>query len=220
VSGAVTVAVIAKAPVPGRVKTRLCPPCTAEQAAALAEASLRDTLAAMATVAREADAVDGGLRVRRAIVLDGAPGAWLDGETVVPQRGGGLAERLAGAFDDLGGPALIVGMDTPQLTPAHLRHALAALREHDAVLGPASDGGYWGIGLRTPDARALHGVPMSVDHTLAAQRARLAALGLCCADADELLDVDTIEDAAAVASLAPDTRFARAFAALPPAVGA
>jgi rSAM/selenodomain-associated transferase 1 len=210
VSGVVTLAVIAKAPVAGRVKTRLCPPCTPRQAAELAEAALRDTLAAMADAARLADRA-----VARAIVLDGAPGTWVDGEQVVAQRGGGLDERLAAAFADLGGgPALIVGMDTPQLTGAVLARALTALDDHDAVLGPATDGGYWGIGLRRADARALVGVPMSAEHTLAAQRVRLGKLGLTVADATTLVDVDTIEDAAVVAARAPGTAFARAFAGL------
>lgn len=208
-STAVTLAVIAKAPVAGRVKTRLCPPCTPGQAAALAEAALRDTLAAMADAAAIA-----GRAVARSIVLDGAPGAWLGGEQVIAQRGGGLDERLAHAFADLGGPLLIVGMDTPQLTGVLLAQALAALDDHDAVLGPATDGGYWGIGLRRADPRALLGVPMSVEHTLAAQRARLRALGLGVADAATLVDVDTIEDAAHVAAHAPGTAFARAFAGL------
>ncbi len=207
---AVTLAVIAKAPIAGRVKTRLCPPCAPDQAAALAEAALRDTLAAMAGATDLA-----GCAVRRAIVLDGAPGAWVDGEQVIAQRGAGLDERLAAAFEDLGdGPTLIIGMDTPQLTAALLADALAALEHHDAVLGPAADGGYWGIGLRRADPRALIGVPMSVDHTLAAQRARLAELGLDVADAATLIDVDTIEDAARVATQAPGTAFARAFAGL------
>lgn len=202
---AVTLAVIAKAPVAGRVKTRLCPPCTPAEAAALAEAALRDTLAAMAGVPA----------VERVIVLDGAPGAWRTDERVIAQRGGGLDERLAAAFDDLdGGPTLVVGMDTPQVTATLLAGALAALEDHDAVLGPVADGGYWCIGLRRADPRALLGVPMSVEHTCAAQRARLEELGLRVAEAGALVDVDTIDDAAHVAALAPDTRFARAFAGL------
>jgi rSAM/selenodomain-associated transferase 1 len=201
---AATLAVIAKAPVAGRVKTRLCPPCTPGEAAALAEAALRDTLAALAATAA----------ARRAIVLDGAPGDWAAGFDVLAQRGGGLDERLAHAFADLGGPALVVGMDTPQVTPALLGAALGALEDHDAVLGPARDGGYWCIGLRDPDPRALRGVPMSVAHTLAAQRRRLRALGLRTAEVAALDDVDTHADAAAVAAAAPGTRFAAAFAAL------
>jgi glycosyltransferase A (GT-A) superfamily protein (DUF2064 family) len=108
------------------VKTRLCPPCTPEQAAILAEASLRDTLAAMAAVAGP----------RRAVILDGEPGSWITDEHVVAQRGAGLDERLAAAFSDLGGPTLIVGMDTPQVTPGQLRRALIALDRDGAVLGP------------------------------------------------------------------------------------
>lgn len=194
-----TIAVIAKEPVPGKVKTRLCPPCTPQQAAILAEAALRDTLAAMAAVPGP----------RRAVVLDGAPGSWIADETVVAQRGGGLDERLAAAFADLGGPTLIVGMDTPQVTPGQLRRALTALDRHGAVLGPASDGGYWCIGLSAPDPRLLHGVPMSVDHTLSAQRRRLQAHGVAFAEVDELLDVDTFDDARTVAAQAPHTQFAR-----------
>jgi rSAM/selenodomain-associated transferase 1 len=197
-----TLAVIAKSPAPGKVKTRLCPPCTPQQAAALAEASLRDTLAAMAAVAGP----------RRAIVLDGPPGAWMTDEHVLAQRGDGLDERLAAALHDLGGPALIVGMDTPQVTPGQLRRALRVLEHEGAVLGPASDGGYWCIGLRAPDPRLLHGVPMSVAHTLDAQRRRLRAHGVAFSEVDELLDVDTMDDARAVAADAPDTHFARMLA--------
>jgi rSAM/selenodomain-associated transferase 1 len=199
-----TLAVIAKSPAPGRVKTRLCPPCTPQQASLLAEAALRDTLAAMAAVAGP----------RRAVVLDGPAGAWLGDEHVVAQRGGGLDERLAAALHDLGGPALIVGMDTPQVTPGQLRRALRALDRTGAVLGPATDGGYWCIGLREPDPRLLLGVPMSAAHTLDAQRRRLRAYGVAFAEVDELLDVDTIADARTVAARAPHTRFARMLASV------
>jgi rSAM/selenodomain-associated transferase 1 len=199
------VAVIAKAPVPGRVKTRLCPPFTPAEAAALAEAALRDTLAAVRAVRG----------VRRAIVLDGAPGPWLGpGIEVVPQRGGGLGERLAGAFADLGGPALVVGMDTPQLAPAQLSSALAALERHDAVLGPALDGGYWAIGLAAPEPRAFAGVPMSRSDTCARQRARLRELGLSWEEREPLCDVDDAASAHAVAAAIPGSAFARALGRL------
>ena len=192
--------VIAKAPVAGRVKTRLCPPCTPAEAAALAEAALRDTLAAMAaTPAR-----------RRVVALDGPAGDWLpDGFEVVEQRGNGLAERLAGAFADVGGPGLLVGMDTPQVTSGLLAAGLRRLDEVDAVLGRSADGGYWAIGLRASDARVFAGVAMSTPRTGAAQLARLRALGLQVAELPTLIDVDTIADARAVAAGAPHTRFAR-----------
>jgi rSAM/selenodomain-associated transferase 1 len=198
-------AVIAKAPVAGRSKTRLCPPCSPEQAAALAAAALADTLAAIAATPVR----------RRVVVLDGEPGPWIGpGFEIIPQRGGGLAERLAAAFADLGGPALVVGMDTPQLTPRLLSHALDGLALADAVLGPAPDGGYWAIGLRRADSRVFAGVPMSDPATLAVQRARLRALGLTTRGLPALRDVDDIADAQSVAALAPRTRFARALAAL------
>jgi rSAM/selenodomain-associated transferase 1 len=188
----VALIVIAKAPVAGRVKTRLCPPCTPAQAAAVAEAALTDTLAAVAaTPAR-----------RRLLALDGAPGPWLPGGfEVVPQSSGGLGDRLADAFARAGGPAFLVGMDTPQVTPALLHHATGGLADVDAVLGLAADGGYWGIGLRRPDAAAFAGVPMSTAHTGRAQRERLRALGLRVRDLPGVRDVDTYADACAVARL-------------------
>jgi rSAM/selenodomain-associated transferase 1 len=194
------IAVIAKAPAPGRSKTRLCPPCTPEQAAALAEAALADTLQAVAATSA----------ARRVLVLDGAPGSWLpDGFEVIPQRGDGLGERLDNAFADIAGPALVVGMDTPQLTSALLARALLAL-EHGAVIGGAPDGGYWAIGLRSPAPGAFARVPMSTPETGRVQRARLHALGIAFAELPVLRDVDTFADAVAVARRAPGTRFARA----------
>jgi len=202
--------VIAKAPVPGRVKTRLTPPCTPEQAARIAAAAIADTLAAVAAVQREA---------RRIVVLDGEPGPWIpDGFDVIAQRGDGLAERLAAAFADAGGPAFLVGMDTPQVTPELLAAGLDAVRDGDAAFGAALDGGYWGIGLREPDARVFEAVPMSEDNTGAVQRARLAILGLQTAVLPPLRDIDTIEDARAVAREAPDGRLAAALAEIEPEV--
>ncbi|GLW11634.1 glycosyl transferase [Microtetraspora sp. NBRC 13810] len=195
--------VIAKEPVPGRVKTRLCPPCTEEQAARLASAALEDTLRTVAAV-----------RVpHRVLVLQGLPGAWLPaGFPVIPQRGRGLDERLAAAFTDAyrlhAMPVVLVGMDTPQLTPALLEAAAGALAGHDAVYGPAADGGFWLLGLRRPDPALLLGVPMSRPDTGAVQLTRLRRAGLSVAHLPELHDVDTFADACHVAAQAPGTRFA------------
>jgi uncharacterized protein len=204
-----TLIVMAKAPAPGRVKTRLTPPLRPDQAAALACAALEDTLAAVAG-SRLAD--------RLVLALDGTPGDWLPaGFDVIAQRRGGLGERLAGAFETVGGPALLVAMDTPQVTPALLDAGLLSLAiGADAVLGAATDGGYWAIGLARPDARVFEGVPMSERHTGAAQRMRLADLGLSTHYLPSLRDVDTFDDARFVAAAAPRGRFAaalRAFAA-------
>ncbi len=207
-----TLLVIAKAPVAGRSKTRLCPPCTPQQAAGLAAAALADTLAVVAATPGVS---------RRVLVLDGAPGPWIpNGFDVVAQSDGDLGDRLAAAFAPVQGRALLVGMDTPQLTRAHLCRGLAALSSRDAVLGPAPDGGYWAIGLHDVEDNVFRGVPMSTAHTGAAQRARIAALGLSCAELPALRDVDTIADARAVAAAAPLTAFARAFAGLRHAVAA
>jgi uncharacterized protein len=194
--------VIAKAPVAGQSKTRLCPPLDPQQAATLAEAALADTLQAVAWTPDAA---------RRVLVLDGEPGPWLpDGFELIAQRGTGFGERLANAVRDVGEALLMVGMDTPQLTRAQLAGALERLDEPavDAVLGPTCDGGYWAIGLSAPDPSVFDDVPMSTAQTGAAQRARLAALGLRPARLETLRDVDTFEDAIAVATLAPWTRFA------------
>lgn len=202
--------VIVKSPEPGRVKTRLCPPCSPREAAALAEAALADTLAAVRTT-------PGACAV---VVLQGEPGPWLpEGTAVIPQRGGGLDERLEACFEDAGAPALVIGGDTPQVTPDLLAGAMAALYEPgvDAVLGPAHDGGYWALGLRRPTPNAVTGVPMSDPQTLHAQRQRLASLGLTVADLPVLRDVDTIEDAWAVAGAIPNSRFAATLAAVAPA---
>ncbi len=194
--------VMAKEPLPGRVKTRLCPPLSHEQAAALAAAALGDTLAAAAWTPA----------TRRVLVLDGSPGPWLPaGFEVIEQRGDGLAERLSNATEDVGESLLFVGMDTPQLTRALLCAALDALAGSDAVLGPTTDGGYWAIGLREPDPRVFDDVPMSSDGTAAAQLARLDELGLHTTRLERLRDVDSYEDAVAVAALAPWSRFAATF---------
>jgi glycosyltransferase A (GT-A) superfamily protein (DUF2064 family) len=149
------------------------------------------------------------------VVLDGARGAWLPrGFAVVPQRGNGLAARLAAAFEDVGGPMFVVGMDTPQVTPELLDAGLAALDGADAALGAALDGGYWGIGLRRADSAAFRGVPMSEARTGVAQRVRLDELGLHTAILPPLRDIDTIADARAVAAEAPASRFAATLAAI------
>jgi len=203
--------VIAKAPVPGRSKTRLCPPCTPEQAAALAEAALVDTLAAVAETP-----CDG-----RTVVLEGARGDWLpDGFEVIPQRGRGLDERLAAAFSHRDGPTLLIGMDTPQVSPGLLGEALEELERPgtDAVLGPAEDGGYWAIGLRSPRPAVFEGVPMSSPRTGACQRDRLRRLGLAVRDLPTLRDVDYIDDARSVAAERPLGEFARALGGLEPSL--
>ena len=205
----VQILVIAKRPLPGRVKTRLTPPYTPDQAAGLARAALRDTLTAVAATPA----------VRRVVALDGPPGPYgPPGFDVVRQRGGGLDERLAHAFTDTyagcPAPTVLIGMDTPQVTPALLTGAARTLRDADAVLGPADDGGFWLLGLRRPDPDLLLGVPMSTPGTGEAQRNRLLQAGLRVATAPALRDVDTAPDAESVAAHIPGSNFAEALARL------
>ena len=223
--------VLAKEPVPGRVKTRLCPPFSAAQAAELATAALADTLAAVFGAQSAASAA--GHVISPALVLDGAPGPWLDdllvglGERpgqlpVFAQRDGGLDRRIAGAFEDAGktGPpdtiALLIGMDTPQVTGRLLSDAIdtLAMPGSDAVLGLAEDGGWWALGLREADESLLLGVPMSTSVTGRAQYERLVTSGLGVTFLPCLRDVDTAADAAAVSQLASRGRFAATFARL------
>lgn len=194
--------VIAKAPVAGRSKTRLCPPCSPDQAAELAEAALVDTL----------DAVSRTECGCRTVVLEGTAGDWLpEGFEVVPQAGGGLGDRLAGAFAQIDGPALLIGMDTPQVDPELLGASLAHLQgSDDTVLGLCPDGGYWAIGMKEPHPEAFDRVPMSTDRTGEIQLERLRELDLSVGRLPEISDVDFFEDARRVAAVYPDGEFARA----------
>ena len=216
--------VIAKAPVPGQVKTRLTPPFTPQEAARLAEAALTDTLeaAARAPFSRRVLALAGTSSTPRGSRGVGAaregwlPRAeWLPrGFEVTGQRGQGLDERIAAAFDEayarLPVPVVLIGMDTPQVTPALLESVARPLArgEADAVFGPARDGGFWLLGLRRPDPSLILGVPMSQTHTGRGQLSRLLRASLRVRLAPELIDVDTAADAHEVALKAPDSRFA------------
>ncbi len=219
-----TLIVLAKAPVPGRVKTRLCPPFTPQEAAELAAAALTDTLGVAAATTAD----------HRLLVLDGEPGpelrsAYLDrGFIRRPQVPGSLDVRIAAAFAEAArldpGPALLIGMDTPQASASVLGRALTAMagepdaadRPRDAAFAPAEDGGFWALGLREPGhprtAELLLGVPMSVSDTGAVQLRRLERAGLDVLHLPMLRDVDTADCAYAAAELSPDTAFARRLA--------
>ncbi|WP_410816647.1 DUF2064 domain-containing protein [Micromonospora sp. 050-3] len=210
---------VAKAPVPGLAKTRLCPPADPTQAARIAAASLLDTLAAvhatastipvLAHTGRFADAEYGAELT-----------AALDGWHLLPQRGGTFADRLANAHADTaaafpGRPVLQIGMDTPQIRPALLTTALERLAGHEAVFGPALDGGWWALGLRDPrHASALRDVPMSTDDTGRRTLAALREHGVRPAILPVQRDVDDWSTALAVAADLPGTRFADAVASV------
>jgi rSAM/selenodomain-associated transferase 1 len=216
--------VLAKAPRPGEVKTRLCPPCSPHQAAAVAEAALQDTFDAVDLIPRQ---VVG----RRCLVLAGGTqpaGATVDsqwwprtGWELIGQRGDSLGQRISNAFADSavdGLTSVLIGMDTPQITPELLSRCIRELAVADAVLGHAADGGWWLLGLRDPSrASALASVPTSRPDTGVLTRETLSRAGLTVATAPVLRDVDTASDAWTVAAhCRPESRFVAAVTALVP----
>lgn len=217
--------VLAKAPVPGRVKTRMCPPLTPAQAARIAAAALLDTLDAVLAVPRTTSAVALAGHLEQAEEAAALTAA-LQATSVFRQRGDTLGERIRAAHADAatvapGAPVLQIGMDTPQVDPGLLGHCLGVLDRPavDAVLGAAPDGGWWALGLRDPSLAGLIAkVPTSRPDTGARTLATLRAAGCRVAELPELSDVDTATDAATVAAQLPTSRFAAAVtAALVPA---
>lgn len=214
----VTVLVVAKAPAPGVAKTRLAEAVGPEVAADIAAAALLDTLDAVASapVTARVVALTGDLD---AACRTDEIRARLADFTVIPQRGTGFADRLANAHADAvvaagPQPVLQIGMDTPQVSPALLVRSAEALLTAPAVLGMATDGGWWALGVHSPiDADVLRAVPMSRDDTGAITLRALRDTGINVILIDELRDVDTVDDVAAVRDAsAPGSRFARATA--------
>lgn len=203
-----TVIVLAKECVPGRVKTRLTPPFTSEEAAALAAASLADTIEAASRVRAD----------RHLLWFQGrAPRG--TGFEIGAQPAGGLDERIAAAFDAVQGRAVLVGMDTPQLDAEVLQSVLDD-EGAEAWFGRAHDGGFWALGLDRWPRRGdlVRGVPMSTEHTGAAQLMRLHAAGLRVRQLPALTDFDHVDEAMLVAAEAPESRFAAQLARIAPAI--
>jgi uncharacterized protein len=201
-----TAMVISKEPRPGQVKTRMCPPLSLEQASQLASAALTDTFSAVNSAQ-----VD-----RRVAVFEGNPAGVVPQDwEVVAQRTGGLDVRLADAFDDVlgtdcyGQSAVLLAMDTPQVTSQQIEAAFDLLVTHDSVIGMTEDGGYWIVGLNVARRKVFEGVPMSQPTTGAAQLQRMYTLGLTVAVTDTMRDLDTVEDVQQVALDFPDLLLSR-----------
>jgi rSAM/selenodomain-associated transferase 1 len=199
VSAPVAVAVMAKAPAAGTVKTRLCPPLSPAEAADLAEAFLRDTWTAVCALDGVLPAVVHAPEDARAFFEALAPGAPL-----FPQRGADLGARMARAFDDLLAldiaGAMLVGSDAPTLPRATLAEAVAAIADADLVLGPSEDGGYYLIGLRAPRPDLFTGIAWSTAAVFDATVRRARAAGLRTAILPPWFDVDTPADLDRLAS--------------------
>lgn len=207
-NGEVTIIVLAKLPVPKFVKTRLCPPCTPVEAAQIAEASLIDTLDAVVA----ARSLHPELVREVVLCVDRlgrvAPDWMAQAGRIVDQCDGGLADRLEHAFGAVEGPAILIGMDTPQVTAELLVESLRTLggRCHDSVIGLAKDGGFWIIGFRRCPPNVFRGVPMSTDHTGDDQLIAMSREGLTPEFLPALTDFDTFAHAVEMASLVPGSR--------------
>lgn len=207
------ISIMAKAPEPGRVKTRLCPPLAPEQAAELSAALLLDTWRATEELTGprqpngQPDDQHGGEHdvVEVLLVYAGDRRRFPEPVRGLPsfvQRGADLGARMEHAAR-LGlaraERVIIIGSDLPGLPAARLIEARAALATHDAVLGPSSDGGFYLIGLRACPPGLLSGLAWSVPETRAACAARLVQRRLRLAHIAVFDDVDDIADLRRVA---------------------
>ncbi|MGZ8385884.1 MAG: TIGR04282 family arsenosugar biosynthesis glycosyltransferase [Nitrospira sp.] len=192
--------VFAKAPIPGQVKTRLCPPLTPDEAATLHGSFVLDTLertkAAVAT-----------LKVPIDRYLACAPSAThiffkimeeRQGVKLIDQVGDDLGARMNQAFQTLFSQryrhVVLIGTDVPTLPLDHVKQALTALENHDLVLGPALDGGYYLIGLKRMAPKLFTDIPWATDQVLRLTQGKAATIGLAVSLIHPWRDVDTLAD--------------------------
>ena len=209
------IALFARAPVPGQVKTRLIGRWTPEQVSALYRAFVLDMWEMLGAFTPGAG---------RFLYIDREHEEWrrLAGDGVRVQQGGDLGERMLHCFEEMraagSGPLLIVGSDSPALSADVLAGWTDVLEQFPALLGPAEDGGYYAIGCRAPHTRMFEGVEWSSARTLVQTAAALGRCGLDPAYLPIHFDVDTPEDLARLSgepSLGPRTRrWLAAFTAL------
>jgi rSAM/selenodomain-associated transferase 1 len=190
----ISVAIFAKAPIPGEVKTRLQGLLGAEGAAALHAGLVRHVLSTAVAAGVGPVELHGAPDDRDPFFLRCAERFHV---TLLPQRGGDLGERMRLAFERSFAhrrALIVVGSDCPALSADHLREAAAALRDAPAVLVPAEDGGYVLIGLSAPVPGLFEGVDWSTDRVLRQTRARFAETGVHCVELPALWDIDRPED--------------------------
>ena len=189
--GTATVVIMAKQPVPGRTKTRLCPPLTSAEAAELAEALLRDTVGLVLGLR----GIELAIAVSPVSAVDQMRHLLPSGARFLAVEGANIGECLSGAMGQLFseglGRVVALNADSPTLPAAYLERAADLLESNDVVLGPAEDGGYYLIGLRRPQPGLFEGIAWSTDQVAAQTLARAAELGLTMASLPEWYDVDT-----------------------------
>ena len=188
-------AVMARAPSPGRVKTRLCPPLAPEEAAEFYDCLLRDVLGDLSRSERWDTWVAYAERSRDYFLKLREPRVAL-----LPQRGASLGDRMHAVFVDLGGAGyrqvVLVGSDVPGLAKTSVRTACEVLEQGrcDVALGPAHDGGYYLIGLNRPAEGLFRGVSWSTGSVLDQTLARARDLRLRTHLVSAAYDVDVAED--------------------------
>jgi rSAM/selenodomain-associated transferase 1 len=186
--------VFVKAPRPGAVKTRLAAALGAEDAAALYRAIAGEEIRRTAPRDREYERV---FCFAPPDARDEIAG-WLPGETLRSQEGADLGARMASAFADAFAAgarrAAIVGTDVPACGREHVTEAFRALDDHDLVLGPTHDGGYYLIALDRPRPPLFRSIPWSTASVLPATAERAGVLGLSVRMLEPLRDVDTLAD--------------------------
>jgi uncharacterized protein len=192
------VAIMAKAPQPGQVKTRLCPPLSHCEAAQLYQCFLRDKIAQVNALPGASPVVSYSPDESRPWFKDLAPPHFI----LIPQRGDDLGARLFFTFDQLlrqgYTQVVVIDSDTPTLPTVYLEQALRliAAHENDVVLGPTEDGGYYLIGLRQSHRELFERMPWSTSQVLPETRRRSEQSGLTLACTEHWYDVDTPEDLA------------------------
>jgi rSAM/selenodomain-associated transferase 1 len=203
-SGAV-IGVFAKQPVPGRVKTRLIPPLSAEQACQLYDIALRETVARLRTAGLPLAICYAGQREWFRAAFPTLP--------LLAQCGGDLGARLGHAaqalFADGAGSVLLAGSDSPDLPIALLRTAAEQLHDRDVSVIPCHDGGYALVGLRRPSIGLFDGIPWSTPQVLAATRQRCRELGLTLHETAAWHDLDELNDLRSLVARSPGSQTAR-----------
>lgn len=190
--------VLSRAPIAGFVKTRLAAVIGPDEALRVHQLLVTHVLAEVARVLTLSNDTDAVVRVTPDEAAETAR-TWVPSAIrTAPQGGGDLGERMARALDEsfMEGvqQVVVVGTDCPGFTAAHALAAFAGLDETDVVLGPATDGGYWLIGARTPTPTLFRDIPWSTADVLALTRRRAHEAGLSVAELETLSDVDTMDD--------------------------
>jgi uncharacterized protein len=195
-----TLIVMAKAPVPGGVKTRLARTIGADRAARLSEAFLRDTLATCAAVPASETLIAFAPPAARPwfAALDAAIPLLEQPELDLGAR---ISAAVDAAFARGSRRVLVLGSDTPHLAASALARALAELDGHDLVLGPAEDGGYHLVGVRERTPALFEGIEWSTGRVLEQTLARARELALGCALVPATFDVDEAGDLARLEAL-------------------